>query len=208
MDMNGSQRIAAPRPQVWAALNDPEVLRRCIPGCEEVVKLSDTELTARLVAKVGPVSARFSGKVTLSDLDPPNGCTLTGEGSGGAAGFGKGGATVALADDGAATRLTYTAHAQVGGKLAQIGSRLVEGTARKMAEDFFTRFSAAVGRPDDDPGSRGDGALEERPPELPLPLPVGTGRGVPLLWGGDGVYVPWLALLVLALLAVILGLPG
>ncbi|CAO3433928.1 SRPBCC family protein [Azospirillum doebereinerae] len=147
MDMSGSHRIEAPRERVWAALNDPEVLRQCIPGCEEVVKLSDTEMTAKVVAKVGPVSAKFAGKVTLSDLDPPNGYTISGEGAGGAAGFGKGGATVALADDDGATLLTYTARAQVGGKLAQIGSRLVDATARKMADDFFSRFTQAVGAP-------------------------------------------------------------
>lgn len=152
MDMSGSHRIEAPRERVWAALNDPEILRQCIPGCEEVVKLSDTEMTAKVVAKVGPVSAKFAGKVTLSDLDPPNGYTITGEGSGGAAGFGKGGATVTLTDadeggEGGATLLSYTARAQVGGKLAQIGSRLVDATARKMADDFFSRFSQAVGAP-------------------------------------------------------------
>ncbi|GLR81905.1 carbon monoxide dehydrogenase subunit G (plasmid) [Azospirillum oryzae] len=145
MDMSGSHRIEASRDAVWAALNDPEILRQCIPGCEEVVRQSDTEMTAKVVAKVGPVSAKFAGKVTLSDLDPPNGYTITGEGSGGAAGFGKGGATVTLADDGGATLLTYTAKAQVGGKLAQIGSRLVDATARKMAEEFFARFTRIVG---------------------------------------------------------------
>lgn len=145
MDMSGSHRIEASREAVWAALNDPDILRQCIPGCEEVVRQSDTEMTAKVVAKVGPVSAKFAGKVTLSDLDPPNGYTITGEGSGGAAGFGKGGATVTLADDGGATLLTYTAKAQVGGKLAQIGSRLVDATARKMAEEFFARFTQIVG---------------------------------------------------------------
>src|SRR6478609_9229036 len=131
MDMNGEYQIAAPRQRVWQALNDPEVLRQCIPGCEEIVKLSDVEWTAKVVAKVGPVKAKFAGKVTLSDIDPPNGYTITGEGSGGAAGFGKGGAAVKLAPDGDdATLLNYTAHAQVGGKLAQIGSRLIDGTAR------------------------------------------------------------------------------
>ncbi|MDR6774406.1 carbon monoxide dehydrogenase subunit G [Azospirillum sp. BE72] len=145
MDMSGSHRIEANREAVWAALNDPDILRQCIPGCEEVVRQSDTEMTAKVVAKVGPVSAKFAGKVTLSDLDPPNGYTISGEGSGGAAGFGKGGATVTLSDDGGATLLTYTAKAQVGGKLAQIGSRLVDATARKMAEEFFARFTQIVG---------------------------------------------------------------
>src|SRR3954447_17691063 len=147
MDMSGSYRITAPREKVWAALNDPEILKQCIPGCEEIEKHSDTELTAKVVAKVGPVKAKFAGKVTLSDLDPPNGYTITGEGTGGAAGFAKGGAKVHLADtpDGAGTVLAYTVQAQVGGKLAQIGSRLIDSTARKYADDFFARFAEIVG---------------------------------------------------------------
>jgi uncharacterized protein len=144
MDMTGDYRIAAPRWKVWEALNDPQVLRACIPGCETVDKISDTEFTARVTARVGPVSAKFGGKVTLSDLDPPNGYRISGEGQGAAAGFAKGGATVHLADDGAGTLLSYKVEAQVGGKLAQIGSRLIEGSARKMADDFFGRFAAAV----------------------------------------------------------------
>ena len=151
MDMSGSYRITAPREKGWAALNDPEILKQCIPGCEEIEKHSDTELTAKVVAKVGPVKAKFAGKVTLSDIDPPNGYTITGEGSGGAAGFGKGGAAVKLNPDGDdATLLEYTAHAQVGGKLAQIGSRLIDGTARKMADDFFAKFTQVVGQPQDE----------------------------------------------------------
>jgi uncharacterized protein len=145
MDMTGEFRIPAPRQKVWEALNDPEILKQSIPGCEEIEKVSSTELAAKVTAKVGPVKARFGGKVILSDLDPPNGYKITGEGSGGAAGFAKGGATVHLADDGDGTRLTYVVEAHVGGKLAQIGSRLIDATARKMAEDFFTRFSDIVG---------------------------------------------------------------
>ncbi len=145
MDMTGESRIPAPRQRVWEALNDPEILRQSIPGCEEIEKLSDTEMTAKVTAKVGPVKARFGGKVTLSDLDPPNGYKITGEGNGGAAGFAKGGATVRLSDDGAGTLLSYTVEAHVGGKLAQIGSRLIDATARKMADDFFARFSEVVG---------------------------------------------------------------
>ena len=144
MDMTGEYRIAAPRAKVWAALNDAEILRQAIPGCDEIQKTSDTSFTAKVTAKVGPVKASFAGKVTLSDMDPPNGYTITGEGSGGVAGFAKGGAKVALLDDGAGTLLTYSVDAQVGGKLAQIGSRLIDGTARKMAEDFFSRFAALV----------------------------------------------------------------
>jgi len=141
MDMTGEYRIAAPRAKVWAALNDAEILRQAIPGCDEIEKTSDTSFTAKVTAKVGPVKASFGGKVTLSDMDPPNGYTISGEGSGGVAGFAKGGAKVALVDDGAGTLLTYAVDAQVGGKLAQIGSRLIDG---KMAEDFFSRFAALV----------------------------------------------------------------
>ena len=147
MDMTGEYRIAAARQKVWEALNDPTILQQCIPGCEEIQKVSDTEWTAKVTAKVGPVKARFGGKVTLSDLDPPNGYKITGEGTGGAAGFAKGGAVVKLADDADATKLSYVVQAQVGGKLAQIGSRLIDGTARKYAEDFFTRFAEVVGGP-------------------------------------------------------------
>src|SRR5579859_5217138 len=129
MDMTGEYRIAAPRAKVWAALNDAEILRQSIPGCDEIEKTSDTSFTAKVTAKVGPVKASFGGKVTLSDIDPPNGYTISGEGSGGVAGFAKGGAKVALVDDGAGTLLTYAVEAQVGGK---------------MAEDFFSRFAALV----------------------------------------------------------------
>lgn len=144
MDMQGERRIPAPRQTVWERLNDPETLKRCIPGCESIEKISDTEFTAKVVAKVGPVRASFSGKVTLSDLDPPSGYTITGEGTGGVAGFAKGGATVSLEEDGGETVLRYGAQGQVGGKLAQIGSRLIDATARKMADEFFTRFAAVL----------------------------------------------------------------
>jgi carbon monoxide dehydrogenase subunit G len=144
MDMSGEVSIAAPREAVWRALNDPEILRQCIPGCEEIEKLSDTEMTAKVTAKVGPVKARFGGKVTLSDLDPPNGYKISGEGQGGAAGFAKGGAVVRLTPDGSGTVLHYEVNAAVGGKLAQIGSRLIDGTARKMADDFFSTFANLV----------------------------------------------------------------
>jgi carbon monoxide dehydrogenase subunit G len=144
MDMTGEHQIQAPRQAVWAALNDPEVLKQSIAGCEELTKTSDTEFQAQVTAKVGPVKAKFGGKVTLSDLDPPNGYTITGEGSGGAAGFAKGGAKVKLEDAGGGTLLKYEVHAQIGGKLAQIGSRLVDGAARKMADEFFAAFAANV----------------------------------------------------------------
>jgi uncharacterized protein len=144
MDMTGEQVIALPQQRVWEALNDPTVLKACIPGCESMEKVSDHEYRVVMSAAVGPVKAKFSGKLLLSDLDPPNSYALAFEGSGGAAGFGKGDSKVTLspAEDG--TRLTYTAHATVGGKLAQIGSRLIDGVARKMADDFFARFNQTV----------------------------------------------------------------
>ena len=144
MDMTGEYRISAPRQRVWEALNDPETLKAAIPGCEELTKLSDHELEARVRAKVGPVSATFTGKVTLNDLNPPASYRIAGEGKGGAAGYAKGGADVNLVEDGAGTLLRYQAKADVGGKLAQIGSRLIQGTAKKMADDFFGKFSAIV----------------------------------------------------------------
>ena len=145
MDMTGSQRIEASREVVYAALNDVDILRQCIPGCETVEKTSDTEMTAKVTLKIGPVKASFSGTVTLSDLDPPNGYTITGEGSGGAAGFAKGGAKVSLEADGEATILHYTVEAQIGGKLAQLGGRLIDATSKKLAGDFFEKFSEIVG---------------------------------------------------------------
>jgi len=147
MDMSGEVRIPASQERVWAALNDPETLRQAIPGCEELTKISDTELEAAARAKIGPVSARFKGKVTLSDLQPPNGYTLSGEGTGGAAGFAKGAAQVSLRPDGDGTILHYTVKATVGGKLAQIGQRLIDGAAKKMADDFFEKFSELAAGP-------------------------------------------------------------
>jgi len=144
MEMTGEFRIPAPRERVWQGLNDPEILKQAIPGCQTIEKVSDTEFTAKVVAKVGPVKATFNGKVTLSDLDPPRGYTITGEGTGGVAGFAKGGANVKLDEDGDATVLHYEVQAHVGGKLAQIGSRLIDATSRKMAEEFFTHFAAVV----------------------------------------------------------------
>lgn len=144
MDMTGEYRIAAPREAVWAGLNDPAILQACIPGCETLEKTGDNEFKATVRIKIGPVSARFGGKVTLTDLDPPNGYRIVGEGSGGAAGFAKGGATVRLESDGAETILRYTADAQVGGKLAQVGSRLIEGTSNKLAGEFFSAFAEKV----------------------------------------------------------------
>ena len=145
MEMTGEYKIPAPREKVWDALNDPEILAKCIPGCQELNKDSETELSATVKSKVGPVSATFKGKVTLSEIDAPNGYRISGEGSGGVAGFAKGGAEVKLAEDDGNTVLTYVADAQVGGKLAQIGSRLIDSTAKKMANEFFGKFADEVG---------------------------------------------------------------
>lgn len=144
MDMTGEYRLNASREAVYDALNDPEILKQCIPGCEEIEKTSDTELTAKVVAKVGPVKAKFSGAVTLSDLNRPESYTISGEGKGGAAGFAKGGAKVRLEPDGTGTLMHYEVHADIGGKLAQLGSRLIDGTAKKMAKDFFETFAGLV----------------------------------------------------------------
>jgi carbon monoxide dehydrogenase subunit G len=192
MDLTGDYRIPAPRETVWAALNNPEILKACIPGCEELNKTSDTEFVARVVAKIGPVKAAFGGKVTLSDLDPPNGYTITGEGQGGAAGFAKGGAKVRLepVDGGAATVLHYAADAQIGGKLAQIGSRLVEGTAKKLADEFFAAFAAqaAAAAPAAPTPAAATPVAEQpaagQPVSQPAPtVPSATSSGLsPVLW--------------------------
>ena len=144
MDMKGEERIPASREAVWEALNDPEVLKASIPGCQELDKTSDTSFSATVQAKVGPVKAKFKGEVTLSDIDAPNGYTISGEGKGGAAGFAKGGARVSLSEDGGETVLSYDVDANVGGKLAQIGSRLIDSTAKKMAGEFFAAFKEQV----------------------------------------------------------------
>jgi uncharacterized protein len=199
MDLTGDYRIPAPREAVWAALNDPEILKGCIPGCEELNKTSDTEFVARVVAKIGPVKAGFNGKVTLSDLDPPSGYTITGEGQGGAAGFAKGGAKVRLepVDGGTATVLHYAADAQIGGKLAQIGSRLVEGTARKLADDFFACFAAKA-------ASVAPAAPAAAPPQAVEPAPE-LAPGVASASRGGGLSpVVWIIGLVI-IIAIILG---
>lgn len=145
MQMTDSRTIPAPRDKVWAALNDPKILQACIPGCESLEMTSPTEMTAKVTLKVGPVKASFGGKVTLSDIDAPNGYRIAGEGSGGVAGFAKGGAVVRLEAEGPdSTILHYTADAQIGGKLAQLGSRLIDSTAQKLAGDFFNSFAAAL----------------------------------------------------------------
>jgi len=174
MDMTGEFRIPASRQRVWEGLNDPQILKECIPGCQTIEKLSDTEFTAKVVAQVGPVKANFGGKVTLSDLDPPQSYTIAGEGSGGVAGFAKGSAKVNLVDESGVTVLNYAVQAHVGGKLAQIGSRLIDSVSRKMAETFFTRFVAAVAPEQAAPAV--DGAAESEPDVAP-PIPPEPDRG-------------------------------
>ncbi len=145
MEMAGERRIAAPAQRVWEALNDPEVLRACIPGCQSLEKEGDDRFNAVAEVKIGPIGARFKGAVALSDLDPPNGYTISGQGSGGVAGNAKGMAKVRLSPDGAGTLLSYTVEAQVGGRMAQLGGPLIDATARQMADKFFTKFGEVVG---------------------------------------------------------------
>jgi len=140
MDMTDEYRIPASKQAVWDALNDPEVLKASIPGCDSVEKISDTELKAKVTLKIGPVKAKFAGDVTLSDMDPPNGYTISGKGKGGAAGFGSGSATVSMTEDGGETILTYSAKASVGGKIAQVGQRLIDSTSKKLVDEFFANF--------------------------------------------------------------------
>ncbi len=188
MEMKGEYRIPAPRERVWEALNDPEVLKQCIPGCEELVKKSDTEFEARVLAKVGPVKARFTGSVILSDIRPPESYVISGEGKGGAAGFARGSAHVRLEPVDGETVLRYDAKADVGGKLAQIGSRLIQGTARKMADEFFGRFAEVV-------------AAREAPPEaVPERAPPAAAPQ-----GPEWAQKPWLWILAIIVILALLG---
>ncbi len=183
MQMSDEILIEAPREKVYAALNDPEILKRAIPGCEEMERVSDTELTAVAVVKIGPVKAKFKGQVTLSDIDPPNGYTITGEGQGGTAGFAKGGAKVSLIEDGEATILRYEVRADVGGKLAQVGARLIEGTAKKLAADFFAAFREAVvgaqEKPAEAEAAPSPAGIEAVSPKMLL---IGAGLGLVVLY--------------------------
>jgi len=208
MDMTGERRIAAPRQAVWQALNDPDVLKASIPGCESLEKLSDTEMKATAGVRIGPISARFTGNVHLTDIDQPNGYAIGGEGQGGVAGFAKGGAKVRLEDDGSGTLLRYEVHAQVGGKIAQLGARLIDASAKQMADAFFDRFSARVAPPAVSPQAASPQAAEAHveqrqqqplPPSAisPLALIPREPFGMPLIaWIGGVIYL-FIAILIL-----------
>lgn len=192
MQLTGEQRIAAPRAKVWEALNDPAVLRQCIPGCQSLEKEADDRLRAVAEIKIGPIGARFAGLVTLSDLDPPNGYTIAGEGQGGMAGSAKGGARVRLSDDGGGTRLSYDVDAQVAGRLAQLGGPIIDATAKQLAGQFFRKFGAIV----EGPGGTAPATVAK---EAASDLPRAYAREA-------GVPTPWiLALIVVALVGYLVG---
>ena len=170
MKMNGEFRVPTDRETVWQALNDPEVLKECLPGCQEIEKTSDTEMSATLALKVGPVKATFKGGVTFSDLDPPNGYTLSGQGQGGAAGFASGEAKVRLVEEGGETVVHYDVDAKVGGKLAQIGSRLIDSTAKKLAKQFFDSLAEKLGG-GEEPEAAAETAQEAAPAAPAKPEP-------------------------------------
>ena len=186
MELTGEQKIAASRETVFAALNDPEILKQCIPGCRTLNRSSDTEMDAEVGLRIGPVKATFKGAVTLSNLNPPGSYTITGEGKGGAAGFAKGGADVELLADGDGTILKYAVKAQLGGKIAQLGSRLVDSTARKLSGQFFEKFAELVG-----PGERADAAEPAAAPETSAQAPVPAASSVSriYIWVAAGIVV-------------------
>ena len=171
MEMSGEQLIPASQADTWAALNDPVILKACVPGCESIERLADNEYQMLMVARIGPVSAKFKGKLNLSDLKPPHSYAIAFEGQGGAAGFGKGSAQVQLAPDGEGTKLSYQVKANVGGKLAQIGSRLVDAAARKISQDFFNAFNEKMGSLHGAPAAAGHDEHHAEPvprdPDLP-----------------------------------------
>lgn len=207
MNMSGEQRIAASRQRVWEALNDPDVLKQCIPGCQTLEKEADDRLRATVEVKIGPIGARFNGAVTLTDLDPPNGYTIVGEGQGGTVGFAKGGAKVRLADDGAGgTLLSYNVDAQVGGRLAQLGGPIIDATAKQLAGKFFDQFGQVVGAPAQ-PAAQAGAASAPAPgvaptvaPAISRPAaaaPAARPTGAPVAW--------MLAIVVAALVGYLVG---
>lgn len=196
MKMTGEQKIAAPRQKVWEGLNDPAVLRQCIPGCQALEKEADGRLTAVVAIKIGPIGARFSGAVTLSELDPPNGYTITGEGQGGTVGSAKGGAKVRLTETAGGTLLSYEVEAQVGGRLAQLGGPIIDATAKQLAGKFFEQFSAVLA-----PTAQPAAAKMAAPAFAPAPaVAAAPSRGFPASW--------LLALVVAALVGYLVGHAG
>lgn len=179
MILDGETLIPADRRAVWKALNDPDVLRSCIPGCQSLERQSDTDFTSSVRAAVGPVSATFGAKITLSEIEPDRGYTISGEGKGGAAGFARGKARVDLTDEAGGTRLRYNADVNVGGKLAQVGSRLIQGTAKKLSEEFFGRLAEQLGG-----GELATGAARPAPAAAAASSSVPGGRR---LWAGIGL---------------------
>jgi carbon monoxide dehydrogenase subunit G len=212
MDMTGERRIPAPRQRVWEALNDPEMLRAAIPGCESVTRTADDAFEAKVAVRIGPMAAKFGGKVRLENVNPPASYTITGEGNGGAMGFAKGGADVALQEIGPEeTLLTYTVKAQVGGKMAQLGARLIDSTAKQMSDQFFDRFAAALAPPPAAPAEAApEGAAEPAAAPAPRPMPAAPAGisildllpeapyGIPLMaWVGGAIWLVILALMFL-----------
>jgi carbon monoxide dehydrogenase subunit G len=185
MDMSGDRIIPAPREVVWRALNDPGVLKAAIPGCQELEMTGDHAMRATAVVKVGPVTARFAGKVNLHDIDPPNSYRIEGEGQGGAAGFAKGGAAVRLAEAEGGTKLTYDVQAQIGGKLAQLGGRMIDATAKQMADAFFSRFAAEVERQQSSTGASDKAAPASAEPNPPAV--VNVSELLPVRWLAAGL---------------------
>ncbi len=193
MEMSGEQLIPASQAATWAALNDPEILKACVPGCESIEKTAENEYVVLMTARIGPVSAKFKGKLALSELDPPNSYSLAFEGQGGVAGFGKGGAKVQLLPEGGNTKLTYQVKANVGGKLAQIGSRLVDAAAKKLSEEFFNAFTAKVASENPghgDGGAQGDAHHEDEHHEEHHPEPVTDDPDKPKV---DNATLMWIA---------------
>ncbi len=182
MKLSDEKRIEAPRAQVWRGLNDTDILQKSIPGCESLERVSDTEFNAEVSAKVGPVKAKFKGNVHLSELNPPESYRISGEGKGGAAGFAKGGARIKLTEDGDATILSYEVDADVGGKLAQIGGRLLEGTSKKLAAEFFNNFEAALNAAGSATGAAPESSDEADAAAELVPPTTATGGGAGRIW--------------------------
>jgi hypothetical protein len=206
MEFSGDYRIPAPVPRVWEALNDAEVLQACIPGCRELQRTSDTGFMAIVATKVGPISAVFKGRVTLTDLNPPHGYTLTGEGQGGAAGFARLSARVALTEDGDVTQLRYEAQAEIGGKLASVGSRLVQSVAKKNADDFFSAFAARLGgAAAAPPAAEPAAAAEAAEGAAPSGAPAATARATPAALPPVSALPVWVVALIAGGCGVVLG---